>query len=68
LLPYPSPTDDKAELRASLRLAISTIRISTIRKMKAHQKVNTREVLRILNRTLQQEYEEKAVRRVRVRL
>jgi hypothetical protein len=49
-------TDDKAEVRAALRLAISTIR-----KMKAHQKVNTTDVLRILNRTLQHEKEETVV-------
>jgi hypothetical protein len=33
-------TDDKAELRAALRLAMTTIR-----KMKAHQPVKTTEVL-----------------------
>jgi hypothetical protein len=64
LVYYPSMTDDKTELRASLRLAITTIR-----KLKANQKVDTKEVLRILNRTLQQEYEAKTSRRVlRVRL
>ena len=59
-----SMTDDKAELRAALRLAITTIR-----KMKANQKVDTKEVLRILNRTLQQEYEGETTGRVlRIRL
>jgi hypothetical protein len=48
-LHYPSMTDDKTELRAALRLAMTAIR-----KIKAHQNVNTTELLRLLGRTLQQ--------------
>ena len=47
-------TDDKAELRASLRLAMTTIR-----KLAAHQKVDTTAVLKILGRTLQEAKPEK---------
>jgi hypothetical protein len=58
LLYYPSMTDEKTELRAALRLAMTAIR-----KIKAHQNVNTTEVLRILGRTLQQTKPEREVPR-----
>jgi hypothetical protein len=62
LVPCPSMTNDTAKLRASLRLAMATIRM-----MKVHQKVNTTEVLRILARTLKDAKEENEIPRRRLR-